>query len=92
MPCRAGRPGKRWLTGATLAGLSVAPDRLAERLHGMWRAPSATAAAGLAEPLLTETVDLAEQATGLRLAEFRELLAERRDVIDPPSAGLLLLE
>jgi hypothetical protein len=31
-------------------------------------------------------VDLAEDATGLRLTEFRELLTERRDVIDPPSA------
>ena len=58
---------------ATLARLTIAPDRLAE-------------------PLLAETVDLAEQATGLRLAEFRELLAERRDVTDPPAAGLLLLE
>ena len=77
---------------ATLAGLTVAPDRLAERLHGIWRAPSAGEAIGLAEPLLTETVDLAEQATGLRLAEFRELLAGRRDVTDPPAAGLLLLE
>jgi hypothetical protein len=79
--------------GALLAVNRIyAPHRLAERLHGMWRAPSAGEAIGLAEPLLTETVDLAEQATGLRLAEFRELLAGRRDVTDPPAAGLLLLE
>jgi uncharacterized protein DUF4037 len=72
---------------ATLARLTLAPDRLAERLHGMWRAPSADEALGTAEALLAETVELAEEATGLRLGEFRDLLAERREPVDPPVTG-----
>jgi hypothetical protein len=70
----------------TLAGLAVAPDRLAERLGGMWRASTALEAVRTAEALLAETTDLAERATGLRLEEFREVLAERREPVDPPAA------
>jgi hypothetical protein len=36
--------------------------------------------------LLAETVELAEEATG-RLGEFRDLLAERREPVDPPVTG-----
>lgn len=73
--------------GALLAVNRVyAPHRLAERLHGMWRAPSPGEALGAAGALLAETVELAEEATG-RLGEFRDLLAERREPVDPPVTG-----
>jgi hypothetical protein len=35
--------------------------------------------------LLIETVDLAEKRTGIDLAEFRQILSERREALDPPS-------
>lgn len=74
-----------------LAGLTVAPDGLAGRLHELGPA----AAPGLplsrmleqAEALLAETVALAEAAAGTDLGEFREALAERRPPLDPPLHG-----
>jgi Domain of unknown function (DUF4037) len=67
-----------------LAGLTLTPDRLAERLDSMWQAASPTQAFGQAEALLTETAGLAEQVTGVTLGEFREVLAQRREAVDPP--------
>jgi hypothetical protein len=66
-----------------LSGLQVKPGRLADRLHGL-SAASATQALAQAEILLTDTVDLAEANAQVSLDEFREVLAERRAVIDPP--------
>lgn len=71
-----------------LAGLTVAPEGLATRLHELGPA----AAPGLplsrvldqAEALLAETVALAEAAAGTDLGEFREALTERRQSHDPP--------
>jgi hypothetical protein len=47
-------------------------------------AASAAQALDQAEALLIETVDLAEKRTGIDLAEFREILSERREALDPP--------
>jgi hypothetical protein len=66
-----------------LSGLRVTPDRLADRLHGL-SAASATEALTRAESLLADTADLAEAEAQVSLSEFREVLAERRAVIDPP--------
>jgi hypothetical protein len=67
-----------------LAGLALTPDRLADRLDGVWQAASPAQALGQMEALLTETAALAEQATGAALGEFREMLAQRREAVDPP--------
>jgi hypothetical protein len=69
----------------TLAGLAVTPARLADRLHALVSAASAAQALDQAEALLIETADLAEKRTGIDLAEFRQILSERREVLDPPS-------
>jgi len=59
--------------------------RLADRLHAPVSAASAAQALDQAEALLIETVDLAEKRIGIDLAEFREILSERREALDPPS-------
>lgn len=68
-----------------LAGLAVTPGRLADRLHALVSAASATQALDQAEALLIETVNLAEDRAGMDLGEFREVLSERREALDPPS-------
>jgi hypothetical protein len=68
-----------------LAGLAVTPARLADRLHALVSAASAAQALDQAEALLIETVDVAEKRTGIDLAEFRQILSERREALDPPS-------
>ena len=71
-----------------LGGLTVAPERLAARLHelGPAAAPGRPLGEvlGEAEALLAETVALAERTAGIDLGEFREVLAERRQPHDPP--------
>jgi hypothetical protein len=67
-----------------LAGLAVTPARLADRLHALVSAASAAQALDQAEALLIETVDLAEKRAGVDLGEFREVLSERRETLDPP--------
>jgi hypothetical protein len=69
-----------------LAGLTITPDHLADRLHALSRPDDAAVALDQAEDLLAETVRLAETAAGIQLAEFRELLAERRPAVDPPGS------
>jgi ADP-ribose pyrophosphatase YjhB (NUDIX family) len=66
-----------------VAGLSPAPDRLAERL-GSLATGRPVAALRTAEALLAETVALAEAHSGADLGAFREALSERRAAIDPP--------
>ena len=69
-----------------IAGLGLAPERLAERLESMSTSPLAE---GLqtAEALLTETAALAEAHSGADISGFREALSERRRAIDPPGPG-----
>ena len=69
-----------------IAGLGLAPERLAERLESMSTSPLAE---GLqtAEALLTETAALAEAHSGADISGFREALSERRRAIDPPPMG-----
>jgi hypothetical protein len=70
-----------------LAGLTVAPDRLAERLHELGPAGPAQPLSqllGQAESLLADTVALAERTAGVDLAEFGAALAEARRPYDPP--------
>jgi hypothetical protein len=66
-----------------IAGLEVAPDRLAERL-GLLSAARHTEALQAAEALLTDIVLLAEAHTRADLAAFREELAGCRRAIGPP--------
>jgi len=80
-----GSPTWSWTATGLLAGLAVTPARLADRLHALVSAASAAQALDQAEALLIETVDLAEKRTGIDLAEFRQILSERREALDPPS-------
>jgi hypothetical protein len=66
-----------------IAGLEVAPARLAERLDLLATGPAAEAI-GAAEALLTETVALAQARSDADLSAFREELSQRRRAIDPP--------
>jgi ADP-ribose pyrophosphatase YjhB (NUDIX family) len=66
-----------------VAGLSLAPDRLAERLGSLATGRPATALR-TAETLLAETAALAEAHSGADISAFREELSERRVAIDPP--------
>jgi hypothetical protein len=66
-----------------LTGLDVAPGRFAERLQ-LLSAGGTAEALETAEALLTETVLLAETRTDAAISSFREALAERRRVLDPP--------
>ena len=66
-----------------IAGLEVAPGRLAERL-GLLTAARHPEALLAAEALLTDIVRLAEARTGADLGSFREELAGCRRAIGPP--------
>ena len=66
-----------------VAGLEVAPGRLAKRLE-LLSAARHTEALQAAEALLTDIVLLAETRTGADLASFREELSGRRRAIGPP--------
>ena len=66
-----------------VAGLEVAPGRLAKRLQ-LLSAARHTEALQAAEALLTDIVLLAETRTGADLASFREELSGRRRAIGPP--------
>jgi hypothetical protein len=66
-----------------IAGLEVAPGRLAERL-GLLTAARHPEALLAAEALLTDIVRLAEARTGADLGSFREELSARRRAIGPP--------
>ena len=66
-----------------IAGLEVAPGRLAERL-GLLSAARHTEALQAAEALLTDIVLLAEARTRADLGSFREELSVRRRAIGPP--------
>jgi ADP-ribose pyrophosphatase YjhB (NUDIX family) len=66
-----------------VAGLLLAPDRLAERL-GSLATGRAVTALRTAEALLAETAALAEAHSGADISAFREELSERRVAIDPP--------
>jgi ADP-ribose pyrophosphatase YjhB (NUDIX family) len=66
-----------------VAGLLLAPDRLAERLGSLATGRPATALRA-AETLLAETAALAEAHSGADIGAFREELSERRVAIDPP--------
>ena len=66
-----------------IAGLGVAPGRLAERLE-LLSAARHTEALQAAEALLTDIVLLAEARTGADLGSFREELSGRRRAIGPP--------
>jgi hypothetical protein len=70
-----------------LAGFTVAPDRLAARLHELAATADPARALSVAEALLAETAGLAERTAGIDLAGFREALAERRQPHDPPGPG-----
>jgi Domain of unknown function (DUF4037) len=71
-----------------LAGLAVAPDRLAGRLHELACTADPGRALAVAAALLAETAALAERTAGIDLGEFREALAERRRSHTPPVPGL----
>jgi hypothetical protein len=66
-----------------IAGLEVAPGRLAERLELLSAARPAEALQA-AEALLTDIVLLSEARTGADLGSFREELSVRRRAIGPP--------
>jgi hypothetical protein len=66
-----------------IAGLEVAPGRLAERLE-LLSAGRHTEALQAAEALLADIVLLAEAHTGADLGSFREELSGRRRAIGPP--------
>lgn len=66
------------------AGLSLVPDRLAERLESLSDGPP-VAAIQTAEALLAEIVALAENHSDADISDFRETLSERRQAIAPPS-------
>jgi hypothetical protein len=66
-----------------IAGLEVAPGRLAERL-GLLSAAPPTEALQAAEALLTDIVLLSEAHTGADLGSFCEELSGRRRAISPP--------
>jgi hypothetical protein len=66
-----------------IAGLEVAPGRLAERLELLSAARHAEALQ-VAEALLTDIVLLSETRTDADVSSFREELSERRRPIDPP--------
>jgi hypothetical protein len=66
-----------------IAGLEVAPGRLAERL-GLLTAAQPAEAVQAAEALLTDIVLLSEARTGTDLGSFREELSGRRRAIGPP--------
>jgi hypothetical protein len=51
----------------------------------MVSAASATQALDQAEALLIEAVNPAEEGADIDLGEFREILSERREALDPPS-------
>jgi hypothetical protein len=67
-----------------IAGLEVVPDQLAERL-ALLSANRTAEAFHAAEALLTDIVALSEARTDADLSSFREELAARRRVIDPPA-------
>jgi Domain of unknown function (DUF4037) len=67
-----------------IAGLEVVPYQFAERL-ALLPAGRAAEALQAAEALLTDTVALAEARTDADLGSFREELAARRRVIEPPA-------
>jgi hypothetical protein len=67
-----------------IAGLEVVPDRLAERL-ALLSASRTAEALQAAEALLTDIVALSEARTGADISSFREELAARRRVIEPPA-------
>jgi hypothetical protein len=67
-----------------IAGLEVVPYQFAERL-ALLSAGRAAEALQAAEALLTDTVALAEARTDADLGSFREELAARRRVIEPPA-------
>jgi hypothetical protein len=71
--------------GQLIEGLTVAPERLAERLDSIVTSPPRQAVA-VAETLLAETATLAEAYSDADLGAFRETLEERRRAIDPPLA------
>lgn len=64
--------------------VEVVPDQLAERL-ALLSAGRTTEALRAAEALLTDIVALSEARTDADLSAFREELAARRRVIDPPA-------
>jgi hypothetical protein len=67
-----------------IAGLEVVPDQLAERLALLSVSRTAEALQA-AEALLTDIVALSEARTGADISSFREELAARRRVIEPPA-------
>jgi hypothetical protein len=67
-----------------VAGLEVVPDQLAERLD-MLSKSRPTEALRAAEALLADIVALSEARSDADLGSFREELAARRRVIDPPA-------
>jgi len=67
-----------------IAGLDVVPDQFAERL-ALLSASQSAGALRAAEVLLTDVVALSEARTDADLSSFREELAARRRVIDPPA-------
>lgn len=67
-----------------IAGLEVIPDQLAERLAWLSAGRPADALQA-AEALLTDIVALSEARTDADISSFREELAGRRLVIDPPA-------
>jgi hypothetical protein len=67
-----------------IAGLQVVPDQLAERL-ALLSAGRAAEALQAAEALLTDVVALAEARTDTDISSFREELAERRRIVEPPA-------
>lgn len=66
-----------------IAGLGLAPARLAERLEAMADGQPAEALRA-AEELLADTVTLAGAHCDADIAAFREALSERRPAIGPP--------
>src|SRR5580700_10450606 len=69
-----------------IAGLDMAPERLAERLEMMSADPSGEGIRA-AEALLAEVAALAEAHSDANVSDFREALQERRRAIDPPDQG-----
>jgi hypothetical protein len=69
-----------------IAGLGLAPGRLAERLESMSACPPEEALQA-AEALLAEIAALAGAHSGADISAFREALAERRQAVDPPCPG-----
>jgi hypothetical protein len=67
-------------------GLSLVPDRLAERLRALSQGRPDEALQA-AEALLAEIVTLAEAHCDADIGAFRQALSERRPVIDPPQPG-----